>query len=103
MILALAPGGAAYWSRLFQVNSRLRGHRHSSPRSRLLGQLRSPSAEAKFSPKNPTQDLRQQGSTDTSVKGCHPVGISVTPKIGNSHSACGTRFTIRLLDVRSQR
>src|SRR5260370_11397937 len=74
-----------------------------SPRSRLLGQLRSPSAEAKFSPKNPTQDLRQQGSTDTSVKGCHPVGISVTPKIGNSHSACGTRFTIRLLDVRSQR
>jgi hypothetical protein len=32
-----------------------------------------------------------------------PVGISVTPKIGNSHSACGTRFTIRLLDVRSQR
>jgi hypothetical protein len=32
-----------------------------------------------------------------------PVGISVTPKIGNSHSACGTRFTILLLDVRSQR
>src|SRR5437660_11853708 len=37
------------------------------PRRGLLGQLRSPSAEAKFSPKNPTQDLRQQGSTDTSV------------------------------------